>query len=154
MELDVPALREPERAHGELEPCAEELAARVLTGDALLMTSRRRVDGDTGEASLDIARAVSAALVDITRRAVATSQVAWVVSKGGITSSDIATEALGIARATVLGQLFPGIVSVWVHEGGDAADLQGLPYVVFAGNVGDDDSLAAAVSILRGAADA
>lgn len=152
--LDVPALLDPEMVSSELERCHRELVARLLTGDALLMTSRRRVDGTTSEASLDIAHAVSAALVDVTRRAVASSQVGWVIAKGGITSSDIATEALGIARATVLGQLFPGTVSVWVHEGGDGSDLQGLPYVVFAGNVGDEDSLAAAVSILRGAVDA
>jgi uncharacterized protein YgbK (DUF1537 family) len=154
VELDVPALLDPDLAGRELERCNRELEARLLTGDALLVTSRRRVDGDTSRASLDIARAVSAALVEVTRRVVASSQVAWVLAKGGITSSDIATQALGIARATVIGQLFPGTVSVWVHEGGEGSDLHGLPYVVFAGNVGDEDSLAAAVSILRGPSDA
>jgi len=37
---------------------------------------------------------------------------ACVVAKGGITSSDIATEVLGIVRARVLGQILPG-VPVW-----------------------------------------
>jgi uncharacterized protein YgbK (DUF1537 family) len=154
VELDVPALLDPARSRGELERCHRELSILLRTGDAVLMTSRTRVDGANGEASLDIAREVSRSLVEITRRVVTSSEIAWVVAKGGITSSDIATEALGIARATVLGQLFPGIVSVWVHEGGDEAELQGLPYIVFAGNVGDEDSLAAAVSMLRGHADA
>jgi uncharacterized protein YgbK (DUF1537 family) len=36
--------------------------------------------------------------------------------------------------------MLPGIVSLWEAVDGPA---QGIPYVVFAGNVGDDDSLAA-----------
>jgi hypothetical protein len=78
---------------------------------------------------------------------------------------------LGIRRALVLGQLFPGIVSVWRNEPAtddatdaaidaaidDAAErpaslgpLSGLPYVVFAGNVGDETTLRDAVLTLRG----
>jgi uncharacterized protein YgbK (DUF1537 family) len=82
--------------------------------------------------------------------------VAWVVAKGGITSHDVATEGLQMRRATVLGQLFPGIVSVWraAPAAGDDGRLTGLPYVVFAGNVGDDTTLREAVRTMRGAPDA
>ena len=38
---------------------------------------------------------------------------AWVVAKGGITSHDVAVRGLGIRRAEVLGQLLPGLVSVF-----------------------------------------
>jgi uncharacterized protein YgbK (DUF1537 family) len=69
-----------------------------------------------------------------------------VVAKGGITSSDIATQALGIRRAIVRGTLLPGIVSLWEIACGP---FQGTPYVVFAGNVGDDESLRAVVAKLR-----
>ena len=51
-------------------------------------------------------------------------------------------EALGIRRATIRGTLLPGIVSLWQPAEGPAT---GLPYVVFAGNVGTDDSLAEVV---------
>ncbi len=71
---------------------------------------------------------------------------AWVVAKGGITSSDIATDSLGIRRAIARGTLLPGIVSLWEPVAGP---FTGTPYVVFAGNVGDDDSLARVVTTLR-----
>jgi hypothetical protein len=35
--------------------------------------------------------------------------------------------------------MLPGIVSLWEPVDGPA---RGIPYIVFAGNVGDDDSLA------------
>jgi uncharacterized protein YgbK (DUF1537 family) len=150
VELDVPRLLDPIAAGDEIAVKGDALVAALLHGDAILATSRARITGDSGDSSLDIARTVSAALTGISARAVAEVPVAWVLAKGGITSSDVATEGLGIRRATVAGQLFPGIVSVWLNEGAAGSRLHGLPYVVFAGNVGDDGTLAAAVSILRG----
>ena len=150
IELDVPTLLEPGAADDEMARCGDALMHALARGDALLISSRHQVTGDSGDSSLVIAQAVSRALVALTSRAVAEVPLKWVLAKGGITSSDVATEGLGIRRATVAGQLFPGIVSVWVHEGGDEQGLQGLPYVVFAGNVGDEASLADAVQILRG----
>ena len=41
--------------------------------------------------------------------------------------------------------MLPGIVSLWSGQDGPAA---GIPYVVFAGNVGAADSLAAVVDTL------
>jgi len=61
------------------------------------------------------------------------------LAKGGITSSDVATEALAIDRAWIRGSLLPGIVSRWEPVSGPA---RGLPYVAFAGDVGDEHSLA------------
>jgi hypothetical protein len=49
----------------------------------------------------------------------------------------------------VVGQLFPGTISVFRPL--DAApEAVGMPYVVFAGNVGDDGTLAQVVAIIRG----
>lgn len=149
VELDVPALLDPDRSAEEQSRCAAELS--TAGQDVVLLTSRQRIAGTSAAASLDIARKVSAALVGLTSRLVREAPPAWVVAKGGTTSSDIATDGLSVRRATVLGQLFPGIVSVWRHEGGDEDGLVGLPYVVFAGNVGDESTLADAVSLLRGA---
>ena len=69
--------------------------------------------GPDADASLDLARRVSAALVEIVRAGVRRRSRGWVVAKGGITSSDLATEALGIRRAWARGTLLPGIVSLW-----------------------------------------
>lgn len=67
------------------------------------------------------------------------------IAKGGITSSDVASKGLHIGRAMVRGPMLPGIVSLWEPIDGPAA---GIPYIVFAGNVGDDTSLAAVVDTL------
>lgn len=151
VELDVTALVADDSAAAEIDRCAAALAEAADHGDVLLMTSRQRLVLGTGESSLELARRVSAALVELTRRAVAGVDLAWVVAKGGITSHDVATDGLQVRRATVLGQLFEGIVSVWRNESGDArAELVGLPYVVFAGNVGDESTLRDAVLALRG----
>jgi uncharacterized protein YgbK (DUF1537 family) len=133
------------------DPRAAVAAARerVLAAEdgvlVVLSTSRERVTGRDGAESLAIARAVSAALSEVVAEVVRIRRPAFVLAKGGITSSDIATEALGIRRAWARGTLLPGIVSLWEPVEGPAA---GLPYVVFAGNVGDDDALAAVVERL------
>jgi uncharacterized protein YgbK (DUF1537 family) len=150
VELDVGKLLNPESAYTEAERCAAELANSVHRSTTLLMTSRNRVDGIDGDDSLGIAQTVSRTLSALVGHLVASTPVAWMIAKGGITSSDIATEGLGIRRAMVLGQLFPGIVSVWLNQGDESDNLRGLPLVVFAGNVGDEDTLKQTVQILRG----
>jgi uncharacterized protein YgbK (DUF1537 family) len=75
--------------------------------------------------------------------------LSFVVAKGGITSSDIATKGLEVRRAEVAGPLLPpGIVPVWILPGDN--DFPGMPYVIFPGNVGGPDSLARAIEVLRG----
>jgi uncharacterized protein YgbK (DUF1537 family) len=114
--------------------------------DVVIRTSRTLVKGADAVDSLVIARRVSAALVGTVREIVAQVRPAFVVAKGGITSSDTATEGLGIRRAWCRGTMLPGIVSLWEPVAGPA---QGIPYIVFAGNVGDDHALAAVVDTLR-----
>ena len=46
-------------------------------------------------------------------------------------------------------RLFPGLIPV-LRPVGAAAEAIGMPYVVFAGNVGDDQTLRQAVAILNG----
>ena len=104
--------------------------------------------GENGEESLRIARVVSAGLVAIVRELLG-DHPAWVVAKGGITSHDVLDAALGIRRAEVVGQLFAGFVSVF-RPLEARPEAIGMPCVVFAGNVGNDSSLAEAVRILQG----
>ncbi len=144
-------------------------AARRVTealgrSDVLLYTSRTLVSGSDsgadpggdpagdsgrgGAGGLAIARSVSAALSRIAGEALA-AQPAWIVAKGGITSHDVALHGLGIRRAEVAGQLFPGVISV-LHPVDSAPGAVGLPYVVFAGNVGDDQTLGQVLAIMNG----
>ncbi len=66
----------------------------------------------------------------------------FVITKGGITSSDIGVKALGIKKAEAIGQLMPGI-PVWLTE--DNTRFGKMPFVIFPGNVGEEDSLYQAV---------
>ena len=127
---------------------ARRVAAALEHSDVLLYTSRTVVTAPDAAGSLTIARTVSAALSRIVRDALA-ARPAWVIAKGGITSHDVMLHGLGIRRAEVAGQLFPGTISVFRPL--DAApEAVGMPYVVFAGNVGDDGTLAQVVAIMRG----
>ena len=101
----------------------------------VLYTSRQLVTGRDDDETLAIGAQISAALVEIVSRLQTAPK--FLIAKGGITASDIATGALGIKRAQVIGQLLPG-VPVWRTE-------RGLGYIVFPGNVGGDDALLAAV---------
>jgi uncharacterized protein YgbK (DUF1537 family) len=137
IELDVNAL----------DPAAvgERVKAALAGDDVLLYTSRELKRGDD---DLAIARDVSRAVTDVVKLALEAGP-AWVIAKGGITSHDVAVRGLGIRRAEVLGQLLNGMVSVFRPIEADPPAV-GMPYVVFAGNVGDDHTLAEIVDRFRG----
>ena len=67
----------------------------------------------------------------------------YLVSKGGTTSSDVATKGLDVHKAMVLGQVLPG-VPVWRLD--MKSRFPGMVYVVFPGNVGDQNALVDVVS--------
>jgi uncharacterized protein YgbK (DUF1537 family) len=127
----------------------EQVSGALSSRTTVLATSRTVERGGSADESLAIARGVSAAVVDVVRGAVARTRPRWVVAKGGITSSDVATEALGVRRAWARGAMEPGIISLWEPAEGTA---HRVPLVVFAGNVGTDDSLVRVVSALEEAA--
>lgn len=127
-------LRDPSATAAE---AARQAEAHLAAGrDTVLYTSRTLVEGDQPESSLAIARQVSRGLVQAVRGLSSTPR--FLVAKGGITSSDIATQALDVKRAMVRGQAMPG-VPVW--ELGSESRFPGLPYVVFPGNVGSETAL-------------
>jgi uncharacterized protein YgbK (DUF1537 family) len=146
VELDVPALLDPATAERAVDDAVTAASAALGTGPVVLSTSRRLVTGHDEQSSLHLARTVSDALTRATGRVVAARRPGYVVAKGGITSSDVATGALGIRRAVVRGSLLPGLVSLWEPAEGPS---RGLPYVVFAGNVGDEDALADVIDRLE-----
>ncbi|WP_138442613.1 four-carbon acid sugar kinase family protein [Sinomonas susongensis] len=145
VELDVERVLSDDGAH--VAETAGRVAAALATGDVVVHTSRTLVTAADAAGSLAIARRVSASLVEVVRQTIAAVRPRFVVAKGGITSSDVAAHGLGIRRAMVRGPMLPGIVSLWEPMDGPAL---GIPYVVFAGNVGDDASLADVVGKLSG----
>lgn len=118
----------------------------IMSGrDALVYTSRERITGDDKDASLDIGQTISRGLVSIISGL--GERPAWVIAKGGITSSDVATKGLGVRRAWVMGQALPG-VPIW--RLGSESRWPDLVYVVFPGNVGGPTAVADMTRILRG----
>jgi uncharacterized protein YgbK (DUF1537 family) len=145
LEVPVETLLRDELREEEIGRVATAAAEALRSGvEALIFTSRQLVTGADQDESLRIGNIVSSSLVNIVRRI--TQRPAWVIAKGGITSSDIATKALNIKRADVLGQAFPG-VPVW--RTGDDSRWPGLLYVVFPGNVGETGTLATMIETLR-----
>ena len=142
VEIDVEKLLAAETetaADAYLNPTVETVAEALRGGDVILHTSRLLVKTDDPAESLRIARTVSAAVVAVVNRTLKTFPPRFVIAKGGITSSDVAAHGLEIRHAIVRGPMLPGIVSLWEPVDGPA---KGIPYIVFAGNVGDDQSLA------------
>lgn len=116
--------------------------------DVVVYTSRKLITGDDDESSLFIGGQVSHALVELVQSMRA--RPGYILAKGGITSSDIATQALKIARAQVLGQILPG-VPVW--RAGPESKFPDMPYIVFPGNVGGRDAITQVVRGFRASAD-
>ena len=116
--------------------------------DALLFTSRSLVSGNSQAESLSIGKSVSQALMEVVHGL--EHEPRFVIGKGGITSSDLATEGMGVRAARVLGQVLPG-VPVW--KLGPGSRWPGVTYIVFPGNVGDEGAVARVVSLLRNPSD-
>jgi acetyl/propionyl-CoA carboxylase alpha subunit/uncharacterized protein YgbK (DUF1537 family) len=152
LELDVSMLLDPATRDGHIREVTDRAVAHLSnsgeTADVVIRTSRKVVVGVDADDSLVIARTVSAALVNTVHEVVDTIRPKFVVAKGGITSSDVATVGLEITRAWSRGTMLPGAVSLWEPISGPA---QGIPYIVFAGNVGNDDALLDVVTTLRSA---
>jgi len=150
VELHVPTLTDPERRDAHVAQVGAQVAEALATSNVMLFTSRTLVRGGDADDSLAISRTVSTAVVEVARAAL-DGRPAWVVAKGGITSHDVAVRGLGIRRAEVLGQLFRGTVSVF-RPVEAAREAVGVPYVVFAGNVGDENTLAEVIDTFGGEA--
>ncbi|MET3173109.1 UNVERIFIED_ORG: uncharacterized protein YgbK (DUF1537 family) [Arthrobacter sp. UYCu721] len=138
VEVDVEKLLS-DAGDAHLDQTVDNVVEALHGGDVIVHTSRLLIKTDDPAESLRIARTVSAAVVAVVNRTLKTFPPRFVIAKGGITSSDVAAHGLEIRHAIVRGPMLPGIVSLWEPVDGPA---KGIPYIVFAGNVGDDQSLA------------
>ena len=120
--------------------------AAIAAGRTVVVYTRRdRLDlpASDAEGQLRISVRISTAVTDIVTRL--TCKPRFIIAKGGITSSDVGTRALGVRRATVMGQIAPG-VPVW--QTGPESKFPRIPYVIFPGNVGEDTTLRTVVEQL------
>lgn len=133
----APAVVDTSDALGDPSAAGRRAAESVLEqlGDGLLgiVTTERVRSSDHG--TLDHGERVMAALTTAVRGVLPAVDV--VVSKGGITSAEVAHTGIGASSAVVLGQVLPG-VSVWSMTAHDGREIL---YVVVPGNVGESDTL-------------
>jgi uncharacterized protein YgbK (DUF1537 family) len=109
----------------------------LATGkDVVIYTSRELKVGTDTESSLKIHSVISTFLVEIVNGI--KIRPSFIIAKGGITSSDLASKGLSSKSALILGQAIAG-VPIW------KLDLESkfpeMVYIVFPGNVGDEAAL-------------
>lgn len=149
LEVSVENLLNADTATKEIQRITALAGESLAAGkDTLIATSRDLVTGGDALAALQIGQTISAALVAIVQGIA--EQPAWIIAKGGITSSDIATRGLNLKRAQVIGQAIPG-VPIW--RTGNESRWPGMTYVVFPGNVGGPEAIAEMIQILRGSSE-
>jgi len=147
IEVSVNALIDDRKQQIEIRRIIQLAEEKIKNGtDVVIYTSRDLLKGKDSEADLMIGQRLSQSLVSIMKGIRVKPR--FLVAKGGITSSDIATDALNIKRAMVMGQILPG-VPVW--KTGRESLFPGLVYIVFPGNVGGEDALAKIVEKLGSA---
>ena len=131
--------QESERVSAMAERCIAEGRTTVV------YTRRERIDlaGAGAEEQLNAAVRISDAVTSVVTNLKV--KPGFIIAKGGITSSNIGTKALKVKKAKAMGQVLPGI-PVWMT--GEESKFPGMPYVIFPGNVGNDDALANIVRML------
>jgi uncharacterized protein YgbK (DUF1537 family) len=137
VEIDVTRLLDVGQQVEEIEQAVNAMNKSIGGGqDTVVYTSRNLVSGLGSAHSLKIGQKISDSLVRVI--AALEHQPRYLVAKGGITSSDVATAGLGVRRAMIVGQILPG-VPVW--KLGDEARYPGMVYIIFPGNVGGKKAL-------------
>ncbi len=150
-ELDASLVGDASAFEREIARCVRFEEENIKKGKTVCCyTSRGLICADTKdrEDELRLSRRISEGVQALAGRL--TAVPSFVIAKGGITSSDVGIKALNVRKATVLGQIEPG-VPVWLT--GEESRFPGIPYVIFPGNVGEEDTLRKALERLQGKAD-
>ena len=137
-----------EAFYKEVDRCVSEEERIIRSGKtAVCFTCRKllSLQEDTPESALRRSVKISDGVQNLVARLDVAP--AFIVAKGGITSSDIGTKALQVRRADVMGQIKPSI-PVW--KTGEESRFPGIPYIIFPGNTGDEETLREVVSRLIG----
>lgn len=146
IEFDCHLVLHPDKFQTEIDRVIETTENLIREGKTVTVYTRReRLDLGEGkkEEELKLSVKISDAVTSIVQRL--SVRPNYIVAKGGITSSDIGTKGLEVKRATVAGQIKPGI-PVWFT--GEESKFPGIAYIIFPGNVGAVTTLKETVEIL------
>ena len=129
--IEVDVQRILDDANGLMMETLDTMSQIVEQGlTPVVYTSRQEIRLEDADQRQRLGQQVSDFLVDIVYRLPFTPS--YLVGKGGITSHDILTKGLGIRSARVLGQVVPSVPCVMAAH---------FPYIIFPGNVGNEQSL-------------
>ena len=148
IELDATLVADEEAFEKEVQRCLRLEEECIKAGKTVCCyTTRSLIKADTGNKEDELRLSVK--ISDAVQSLVGRLEVipAFVIAKGGITSSDVGTKALRVIKANVLGQIEPGI-PVW--QTGEESKFPMTPYIIFPGNVGEVTTLREAVEKLTG----
>ena len=137
--FDSDLVLEPEAFEQEKKRVQAKIDADIENGTTACVYTKRKellLDGDTKEAALLRSVAISDAVQSFAANL--KTKPAFIIAKGGITSSDVGVKALRVKKALVAGQAAAGI-PVW--KTGPESKFPGLAYVIFPGNVGTETTL-------------
>lgn len=138
IELDVSRL--PAERTVLRDDALQRIQAQYRNGlTSVVYTSRVERDFATPAERLAFGVHISSVLMDIEQQL--PHDLGFLISKGGITSNDTLSTGLALRTARLLGQVLPGVSMVRCPA--DHARYPDLPVVIFPGNVGDENALAA-----------
>ena len=144
-EIDVRKLLDESEHRTICAQTADRIDRTLAAGkDALVYTSRKYLAMSGAAASLDAGQTIASRLASMLR--LLRVRPRYLLAKGGITASVIATTGLNVKRAMVAGQIIAG-VPVWLP--GSESRYPNMPLIVFPGNVGKKDSLLETVIKMR-----
>lgn len=147
IEFDVHLVLDPKKFEEEIQRVIATSEQLIRQGQTVAVyTKRERLDlgENKKEEELKLSVQISDAVTSIVKKLEV--RPSFIIAKGGITSSDIGTNGLGVKRATVAGQIKPGI-PVWLT--GSESKFPGMAYVIFPGNVGSKTTLKEVAELLH-----
>lgn len=147
IEFDVHLVLDPQKFEEEITRVIATSEQLIRQGQTVaVFTKRERLDlgENKKEEELKLSVQISDAVTSIVKKLEV--RPSFIIAKGGITSSDIGTNGLGVKRATVAGQIKPGI-PVWLT--GSESKFPGMAYVIFPGNVGSKTTLKEVAELLH-----
>lgn len=139
IEFHCALVSEKDAFEAEIKQIQQQINDAIAVGQTVCVyTSREllKLPNASREAELAMSVEISNAVTSFVRNCL--PQPRFVIAKGGITSSDVGTNGLGVKKAEVLGQVAPG-VPAWLTD--TVSIFPNMPYIIFPGNVGEPDTL-------------
>jgi len=145
VELRAQELQTEENSEREIQSVSKVANQKLAAGITVVLYTSRKFQAASSQDFQEAGNIIMLSLCEVVRRI--QYQPGYMVAKGGVTSIEVVRSALNVRKALAMGQIIDG-VPVW--RLGMEARWPDIPYVVFPGNVGDDEALLRAVKVLRG----